>query len=259
MKKQYYIMSLVILIVIIGIIIFFINRKKSDDSGVENILLTNEIQNLSNIIDENNIIQNVFSEQAESDNLDEIRNMQTQINSTANPNIYKIEEEYDGRKILQIKPEVQYVVDLAGVLKNGKPLENEINELLKGVPNKNGIWISEQSRQKFLNLLANNNINNFYISDDGYLQSSESTESQLAIKLENMLNSDNLYVINMTGIAYERDYISGEIVEYPFEDMDPYQIIQPYKTGNKIILEITSNKNARLSDNEILEAIITYE
>ena len=163
MKKQYYIMSLVILIVIIGIIIFFINRKKSDDSGVENILLTNEIQNLSNIIDENNIIQNVFSEQAESDNLDEIRNMQTQINSTANPNIYKIEEEYDGRKILQIKPEVQYVVDLAGVLKNGKPLENEINELLKGVPNKNGIWISEQSRQKFLNLLANNNINNFYI------------------------------------------------------------------------------------------------
>lgn len=257
MKKQYYIMSLVILIVIIGIIIFFINRKKSDDSGVENILLTNEIQNLSNIIDENNIIQNVFSEQAESDNLDEIRNMQTQINSTANPNIYKIEEEYDGRKILQIKPEVQYV--LAGVLKNGKPLENEINELLKGVPNKNGIWISEQSRQKFLNLLANNNINNFYISDDGYLQSSESTESQLAIKLENMINSDNLYVINMTGIAYERDYISGEIVEYPFEDMDPYQIIQPYKTGNKIILEITSNKNARLSDNEILEAIITYE
>ena len=107
MKKQYYIMSLVILIVIIGIIIFFINRKKSDDSGVENILLTKEIQNISNIIDENNIIQNILSEQAESDNLDEIKNMQSQITSTANPNIYKIEEEYDGRKILQIKPEVQ--------------------------------------------------------------------------------------------------------------------------------------------------------
>ena len=61
MKKQYYIMSLVILIVIIGIIIFFINRKKSDDSGVENILLTNEIQNLSNIIDENNIIELIFN------------------------------------------------------------------------------------------------------------------------------------------------------------------------------------------------------
>lgn len=260
MKKKYYIMILVILIVvIIGIILFFINRKNSDNGDVENILLTNEIQNISNIIDENNIIQNILSEQTESDNLDEIKNMQSQINSTANPNIYKIEEEYDGRKILQIKSEVQYVVDLAGVLKNGKPLENEIDELLKGCPNKNGIWISEQSRQKFLNLLENNKINNFYISDDGYLQSSGSTENQLAIKLENMINSDNLYVINMTGIAYERDYISGEIVEYPFEDMDPYQIIQPYKTENKIILEITSNKNARLSDNEILETIITYE
>lgn len=166
MKKKYYIMILVILIVvIIGIILFFINRKNSDNSDVENILLTNEIQNISNIIDENNIIQNILSEQTESDNLDEIKNM----------------------------------------------------------------------------------------------QSSGSTENQLAIKLENMINSDNLYVINMTGIAYERDYISGEIVEYPFEDMDPYQIIQPYKTENKIILEITSNKNARLSDNEILETIITYE
>lgn len=260
MKKQYYIMILVILlVVIIGIMIFFLNRKKSDDSNVENIILTNEIQNISNIIDENNIIQNILSEQAEGDKLDEIKIMQSQINSTANPNIYKIEEEYDGRKILQIKPEVQYVVDLAGVLKNGKPLENEVEELLKGSPNKNGIWISEQSRQQFLNLLANNNINNFYISDEGYLQSSESTENQLATKLENMINSNNLYVINMTGISYERDYISGEIIEYPFEDMDPYQIIQPYKAENKIILEITSNKNARLSDNEILETIITYE
>ena len=40
----------------------------------------------------------------------------------------------------------------------GFEFTEEHNELLKGVPNKNGIWISEQSRQKFLNLLANNNI-----------------------------------------------------------------------------------------------------
>ena len=73
-----------------------------------------------------------------------------------------------------------------------------------------------------------------------------------------MINSDKLYIINMTGIAYERDYISGEIVEYPFEDMDPYQVVEPYQKENKIILEITTNKNKKLTEKEILETIISY-
>ena len=254
MQKKYYIIIIVLVIVIIGIIIFANLKEEKED--IENIV-NNEVENISNL--NQNEIQNMIEEIAVNEDLEEIKKMQSQINSTANPNIYKIEEEYDGRKILQIKPEVQYEVDLAGVLKNGMPLENEISELLKKSPTNSGIWISEQSRQKFLKLLENNNISNFYISDDGYLQSRESTENQIAIKLNNMINSDNLYIINMTGIAYERDYISGEITEYPFEDMDPYQIIQHYTTENKIILEITSNKNVKLSDKEILETIIAYE
>lgn len=254
MQKKYYIIIIVLVIVIIGIIIFANLKEEKED--IENIV-NNEVENISNL--NQNEIQNMIEEIAVNEDLEEIKKMQSQINSTANPNIYKIEEEYDGRKILQIKPEVQYEVDLAGVLKNGMPLENEISELLKKSPTNSGIWISEQSRQKFLKLLENNNISNFYISDDGYLQSRESTENQIAIKLNNMINSDNLYIINMTGIVYERDYISGEITEYPFEDMDPYQIIQHYTTENKIILEITSNKNVKLSDKEILETIIAYE
>ena len=62
----------------------------------------------------------------------------------------------------------------------------------------------------------------------------------------------------MTGTAYERDYISGEITEYPFEDMDPTQAIEPYQKDNKIILEITTNKMQRLSESEILDAITSY-
>ena len=85
-----------------------------------------------------------------------------------------------------------------------------------------------------------------------------SNNSNLASKLINMLNANKLYVINMIGIAYERDYISGEIVEYPFEDMDPYQILQPYQKDNKIILELTTNKLKKLNENEILDAITYY-
>ena len=104
-----------------------------------------------------------------------------------------------------------------------------------------------------------NNINNFNISNEGYLQiNSVSENSDLLNKLINMINSDKLYIINMTGLAYQRDYISGEIVEYPFEDMDPYQVIEPFQKDNKIILEVTSNKMGKLSENEILDTITSY-
>ena len=73
-----------------------------------------------------------------------------------------------------------------------------------------------------------------------------------------MIKSDKLYIINITGVAYERDYISGEIVEYPFEDMDPEQVVEFYENGNKKILEITTNKKQELLDKEILEEITLY-
>lgn len=254
-KEYYYIIILIILIVAIIGIVFFIG-KGNNKNTIDNAINTNEIQDKADL-NENNEIQNTISQKEESEDLNEIKSLQNQINSTANPNIYKIEQEYDGRKILQIKPEVQYAVDLAGIIKNGKPEENEINNLVKEAPQNNGVWISEQSREKFSELLKNNNIENFIISDTGYLQI-EIPNNELANKINNMINSNKLYIINITGMAYERDYISGEITEYPFEDMDPYQIIEPYKNDNKVILEMTTNKMRRLNENEILDAITDY-
>ena len=62
----------------------------------------------------------------------------------------------------------------------------------------------------------------------------------------------------MSGKTYQRDYISGEVIEYPFEEMDPYQVLEPYEVEDSIILGVTSNKDNYLSDIEILEAIIAY-
>ena len=45
---------------------------------------------------------------------------------------------------------------------------------------------------------------------------------------------------------------------YPFEDMDPEQNLETYKDEDKIILEVTTNKKQKLTDKEILEAIIKY-
>lgn len=246
-KRKCIIIGVIILIIIVGLIIFFSTRSSDD------IFNNSKQENVANV--SNNFEENVITEEE----IKEVENIKNEINATGDTDIYQIEEEYDGRKILQVKPEVQFDVDLAGIIKASIPQEDEIDELLEQAPSNNGIWISEQSRESFSKFLRNNNINNFTISNEGYLQIDDNAENSDAInKLINMINSDKLYIINMTGIAYERDYISGEIVEYPFEDMDPYQVVEPYQKENKIILEITTNKNKKLTEKEILETIISY-
>lgn len=255
MKNKKYIiigLAIIVIILIVALVIFF--SKKDNEDGNNMVMISENNVTNENAEDNTSIVDQDTSNQ----NVVEIENMKNEINATGNTDIYYVDEEYDGRKILQIKPDVQFDVDLAGIMKNSKPEENEINELVGKEPTNNGVWISEQSREIFSNLLKNNNITDFNISDEGYLQINNSGNNDMANKLVNMINSDRLYIINMTGTAYERDYISGEITEYPFEDMDPTQAIEPYQKDNKIILEITTNKMQRLSESEILDAITSY-
>lgn len=253
MKKYRYIIIPVIAL-IVAIIVINITIKKEKK-------ITQEENNDSKTTDETNEINTYLENSVENINNvneEEVENIKKEINSTADTNIYYVTQEKDGRKILQIKPKVQFQVDMAGIIKNSKPEEDELEQLNKKSPTKTGMWVSEQSREKFLKLLNKNNIDEFSIKKDGYVNIDKKAKSDIAKKIEEMINSDKLYIINITGIAYERDYISGEIVEYPFEDMDPEQIIEPYVDDNKIILEITTNKNGKLSDEEIVKEITLY-
>lgn len=253
MKKRY-ITILIIGIVIILIIVscILINKK---DKVSEN--------NIENVKQENNIEKNDYNEttiynatvNATSEEIEEIKNS---INAEGNTDIYQVEQESDGRKYLQVKPNVQFYVDLAGIIKKAKPEENELNNLVSQAPTKNGVWISEQSRKIFSELLQDNNIINIGISDDGYLKINNTANNDLEKGLEKMINSDKIYYINMTGIAYQRDYISGQIQEYPFEDMDPEQVLESFEDENKLILELSTNKMNKLTNKEILETIIRY-
>ena len=255
MKNKKYIiigLAVIVIILIVALVIFF---SKKDNEDVNNMILVSE-NNVTNENAEDNT--SIVDQDTSNQNVEEIENMKNEINATGNTDIYYVDEEYDGRKILQVKPDVQFDVDLAGIIKNTIPEENEISELIEKAPTDNGVWISEESRESFSTLLKNNNINDFTISDDGYLQINNSENNDMANKLINMINSNNLYIINITGIAYERDYISGEITEYPFEDMDPTQAVEPYQKENKIILEVTTNKMQELTESEILDAITSY-
>ena len=223
---------------------------------------------LGNIQEQNNENLNLENESAPTDKIEEnktvegsteeLENMKKEIKAKGNDDIYYVDEEKDGRKILQIKENVQYEVDLAGIIKNALPKEEELNNLLEKAPKYSGIWISKQSRESFSKLLKNNGITNFSIDDDGYLKIEDNENGLYSNELRKMQKSNKLYIINMTGVAYERDYISGEITEYPFEDMDPTQELESYKNDNALILEVTSNKNKKLTNKEILKSIVQY-
>lgn len=256
MNKKVFIIFIVLALIIISTVLAIkLNNSKNnnqDNNGLEKSELSKDE------INKNNSNSSDTSNSSTEYNTEKIEQIKKEINATANTEIYEMGEEPGGRKILQVKPKVQFSVDFAGIIKNGKPEEKELNELLKHIPNNTGIWISDQSRDRFLELLKNNDIQNFSITNEGYLKIDFKVENAISKKLENMIKSDKLYIINITGKAYERDYITGEIVEYPFEDMDPTQIIEPYSDENKVILEITTNKRKNLTNKEILETIIQY-
>ncbi len=185
-----------------------------------------------------------------------IDKIKEEMNATADADMYEIEKEYDGRQILQIKPSIQFETVLAGILKNGKPFENEIQDLLKNKPTGKGIWIAKQSRDSFLNLLKDNGINGFAIREDGFLYELEKNDKEEAKKLKDAIQSNGLCMVDISGISYTRDDFSGEIVEYPFEKMDPHQAVDVYQEGDTVILEVTTNEKQILTKQEILEDIV---
>ena len=236
MKKKIILLLIIICMVIVTLVIF--NKINVTNKKKEN--------------EENSDISN---------NVEIIENIQKDINSTANTDLFEVVTEYDGKNSIRIKPDIQFNTVLAGIIKKDIPDENVINELIKNAPTNTGIWINDNSREDFINLLESNNINSFEIDENGYLKKKNNKDNELSNKVKiinQMVNSDELYIIDMSGKCYIRDDVSGEILEYPFEEMDHYQIAEPYYNDNVIILNITSNKNNYLSNEEILEGILSF-
>lgn len=234
MKKRNIIIIVLSLIIVVAFLATIIINKNLDKKEIS-------VEKENNIEEKNTI--NIIKEE---------------INATGDTEIYDITSEYDGRKIVQIKPNVQFETALAGIIKNSIFTEKEIQNLLNERPQYNGIWISKDSREKFLNLLKENDINNYVIDDKGYLKleqenNDEKEENKI---IENAIKSDNLYIIDISGTSYIRDEISGEIVEYPFEKMAPYQILDTYNNGNATIIEVTTNEKNKVSNKDILNEII---
>ena len=107
-----------------------------------------------------------------------------------------------------------------------------------------------------MGLLSENNITQFEIDNEGYLQSKEESNSDQYKKIKRAIENGKIYIIDISGKCYIRDDFTGEIVEYPFEEMDPDQAVETYNNDSSKIIEITSNINNKISNQEILADVL---
>lgn len=174
----------------------------------------------------------------------------------ADENIYELATEYDGREVVTIKSSVQYQVALAGIIKKEIPEFSEINDLLQKAPTHTGIWIEETSRETFLKLLKNITNANYEINEEGFLvQNLTWNANQYDNGIKQMLSDEVLYVFDISSNTYIVDEVTGEIQEYPFEEMDPYTEYEYFASDNKEMFIISKNTEGKVNQEEILKGI----
>lgn len=179
----------------------------------------------------------------------------------AEDELYEVKVEYDGKQVLDIKPNIQYKIAFAGIIKQSKSEFGEIDKFYEtDHPNQKGIWIEPQSRGKFLEMLKENMNCQYQISENGYLQIKENENpKQEDVQLQKMINNEtSLYIIAISGVYYKVDRVNGEIIDEPFEMMDPYQASKMVETGNQMIIFLSKNERQKLTTQEILEEVITF-
>lgn len=243
MKKKYwlFIIGIIIIFFISSIIIFLNKGKQTDDK-------------------KNDVNSNVSTENSISDSIDEkkIESIKQDLgyNNTYSE-IYEIKTEYDGREVISVKPNIQYNVAMAGIIKNEKPEFSEINNLLKKAPNKSGIWIEKNSQKKFLSII--NSISNiqYTIDDDGYLKEKQTNNlNELDKIIKKAMSNKKKYSISINSIAYLIDEVTGNIEEYPFEEIDPEQPYELFETENAALYIINSNTNKKMNEKDLINEVL---
>ena len=193
----------------------------------------------------------------EHDNVEVLKN---DVGITGDNELYQIQTEYDGKEILDIKPEIQYKVAFAGIIEQGSPKIENIDAIFNNnYPKDYGIWIENNSRDKILQIL-NRNLNNEYeINENGYLDiKKEDNPTDIDKELKKMIEAKKKYIITISEVYYGVDRVSGEILDNFYEDMDPYQATKIVDYGDDIIVFVTTNKEQKLTDKEILQELISY-
>ena len=155
---------------------------------------------------------------------------------------------------------MKYKVAFAGMIKKTIPSFEELDKILEqNLPKYSGIWIEQDSRNKILKLLNNSEKNNskYSINNEGYLEIVETnSQTDYDKKIENAIKGKKQYILDVSSVCYIVDDVTGEILDYNFENIDKYQTYEYFEDGDKKIIFINQNTNNQLSDSEIISSIM---
>ena len=242
-KKKKIIIGVSILIIICIVIVLAVifNRKDEKENNSQN--------NYTNIDKKNELsYQNDVT----------VGELKEETGLAGDDSIYQVDTEFDGRKTLNVKHEIQFKVALVGILLNDKPeYENVDNIINQSNVNKNGVWVEEKSREKLLANLKQITESDYEFSNEGYLNIvNKEKQNDYDKKLETLINSQGQYIFAITDKYYEVDTVSGEVVEYPYQQLDPYQEYDLVEDGDSKIIFINTNSDNNLDDLEIMKNVI---
>ena len=207
MKKI--IIQIILIIIVLGFIIAGItylinknNKKNELDAKYE------ELKNESVMYDE-------------SANIEELKE---EYNMEGDSELYEIQTEYDGRKVLTVKASENYKVAFAGLIKKAKPTLDEASQIFEEqYPTQNGIWIEPESREKILNYLNSELKSKYEIDENGYIKFAEYQKTNNDEILKNIIAGEKQYIIGISGITYYIDSLTGDIFDNPYEEFDSNQ------------------------------------
>lgn len=250
LNKKQLSLTFIILIVVITISVVLIVLKSNKTT--EEKLRDEKWENPFTQINKNEI------QYQENASVDELKK---ETGLTADSNLYEVNTEYDGRKVLNIKASIQYKVAFAGLIKQQIPGLKETDKIFQeNHPDKNGIWIEKKSRVSILEIIKGNTKSEYEIDSEGYLKIKNKKQQNDKDKIiEEWINSDKKIILAKDNLYYQVDEVTGEVTEYPFEQLDPYQTYDQIKSDNNIIIILTSNDKKYLNNNEILQDVLQCE
>ena len=189
----------------------------------------------------------------EKQEFEQISELKNEIGVTGDEQLYEVVDLGNNEQTLAVKENVKFKTSLAGMIKNSKPEMQEIDNIVSNFKFRDkGIYINKKSREEFLSLIAKFTNSKYEIDNDGYLKVvQQNVMNENDTKIDKQLNSDELLIIDFSTFCYIIDEATGEIVDYPFEMMDPFQACQIYAQGKKKIKFVTTNVKQKLNEKDI--------
>lgn len=250
-KKNILIIVAIILVTACIILLFYYKLKQNSNED-------NEVEPISE-----SVIQDYLNTKDNSimyNNEASLEELKEEYKITGENDLYCIETESDGRKVINVKPSINYKVAFCGMMNGKTPDLKEINEIYETkAPTQKGIWINSDDREEIVTYLNNNGKlkAKYEVDQEGYLKIVKAENlSSTDEMIRNIIDGNKQYILSISSKCYMVDVVTGTIVENRYNDLEEYQTYEYFQDGDKMIIFISENLENKITNDEIFDSLV---